>query len=151
MYEQSVCLDKFRFAATRIYKIFLYKIYIPLKIKRENRMFTTQDLTSLLILIYTIINIIMNKLPVINNIKSCGNNKDNGIIKLVTNRVLDLIMIEINKDDMRDNIKNKIIHPLLYMIYNQLYPYIYCFIIIIFLMFIILIVILVFFILYLKK
>lgn len=90
-------------------------------------------------------------MPNVNPIKATSSNKNGDVIKLITNRVLDLIMIEINKADMRENIKNKIIHPLLYMIYCQLYPYIYTFIIIILLMFVILIVILIFFILYLKK
>jgi hypothetical protein len=89
--------------------------------------------------------------PLIDSSKAHTTNKSGDVIKLITNRVLDLIMIEINKDDMKENIKNKIIHPLLYMIYSQLYPYIYTFIIIIILMFAILITILIFFILYLKK
>jgi hypothetical protein len=79
----------------------------------------------------------MNQIPNINTIKGgVTNNKNGEIIKLITNRVLDLIMIEINKDDMQENIKKRIIHPLLYMLYCQLYPYIYT---------------LIFFILYLKK
>jgi len=94
----------------------------------------------------------MNQIPNISTIKGgVTNNKNGEIIKLITNRVLDLIMIEINKDEMKENIKKRIIHPLLYMLYCQLYPYIYTFIVIILLMFIILIVILIFFILYLKK
>lgn len=78
-------------------------------------------------------------------------NRNGEIIKMLTNRVLDLIMIEINKDDMKENIKKKIVNPLMYMIYSQLCPYIYTFITVILLMFVILIVILVFFIFYLKK
>lgn len=73
------------------------------------------------------------------------------LIKVISNRVLDLIMGEINKDDMKVNIKKKIIDPLLYLLYCQLYPYIYTFVIIILLMFVILIVLLIFFIIYLKK
>ena len=89
--------------------------------------------------------------PVVNTIGSKAPQKTGDIIKLITNKVLDLVMIELNTDDMKANIKNKIIHPLLYMIYCQLYPYIYTFIIVFVLMFAILITILVFFILYLKK
>lgn len=79
--------------------------------------------------------------------KACNND----LVKLVTNKVVDMIMVELNKDEMKKNIHEKIIHPLMYMIYKQLYPYIYAFIIVIFLMFIILICLLVIFIIYLRK
>jgi hypothetical protein len=87
------------------------------------------------------------------NITSIKNsaNFDRDIIKTLTNKVLELVMIELNKHDMRILIKDKIVHPLLYLIYCQLYPYIYTIVIIILLMFVILIVLLVFFIIYLKK
>ena len=75
----------------------------------------------------------------------------NEIIKTITNRVLELVMVEIGKTDMQENIRSKIIHPLLFMIYKQLYPYIYGFLAVIFLMFIMLVVLVVFFIIYLKK
>lgn len=73
------------------------------------------------------------------------------LVKVITNKVLDLIVVEINKDEMKDTIKNKVIHPMLYMIYCQIYPYIFTVVIIILLMFIILIILLVFFLLYLRK
>jgi hypothetical protein len=73
------------------------------------------------------------------------------IIKSITNRVLELVMVEIGQADMQENIRNKIIHPLLFMIYKQLYPYIYGFLAVIFLMFVMLVVLVVFFIIYLKR
>lgn len=78
---------------------------------------------------------------------SCSQN----LIKNLTNRVLDLVVLEIGKAEMQDQIKTKVIHPLLFMIYQQLYPYIYVFIAVIFLMFIMLIILLVFFIVWLRK
>ena len=75
----------------------------------------------------------------------------NNLIKTLTNRVLDLVMLEIGKSEMQDQIKTKVIHPLLFMIYQQMYPYIYVFIAVISLMFIMLIVLLIFFIVWLKK
>ncbi len=97
-----------------------------------------------------------NSIPVINSVSAKKTSvkdgvKDGGIIKIIVNKLLDLIMIEINNVEMKENIQKKIVHPLLYMIYCQLYPYIYTFIIIIILMFLILITILICFILYLKK
>lgn len=91
-------------------------------------------------------------IPVINTISPKPQSlKDGGVIKIIVNKLLDLIMIEINNAEMKENIQKKIIHPLLYMIYSQLYPYIYTFIIIIILMFLILISLLICFIVYLKK
>lgn len=75
----------------------------------------------------------------------------NDLVKALTNRVLELVMLEINKSSTQDHIKTKIVHPLLFMIYKQLYPYLYAFITIILLMFIMLVVLLVYFIIYLKK
>lgn len=95
---------------------------------------------------------INNLMPVINSISPTTKSlKDGGVIKIIVNKLLDLIMIEINNVEMKENIQKKIIHPLLYMIYSQLYPYIYTFIIIIILMFLILISLLICFIIYLKK
>lgn len=88
-------------------------------------------------------------IPPCNN--SSNTQKRNELVKLITNKVLDLIVVEINKDEMKDTIKNKVIHPMLYMIYCQIYPYIFTVVIIILLMFIILIILLVFFLLYLRK
>ena len=83
---------------------------------------------------------------------NCGSKDRNSeIIKMVANRILDMVMLEISKDEMKDNIKKKIVNPLMYIIYTQLCPYIYTFVTIILLMFVILIVILIFFIIYLKK
>ncbi len=76
---------------------------------------------------------------------------NNSIIQTLTNKVLELVMIEIGKADMRENIKTKIIDPLLLVIYKQLYPYIYGFLAMIFLMFVMLVVLVIFFIVYLKK
>jgi hypothetical protein len=73
------------------------------------------------------------------------------VIKIITNKVLELVMVEINKADMQENIRSNVIHPLLFMIYKQLYPYIYGFLGVIFLMFVMLVALLVFFIVYLKK
>lgn len=83
--------------------------------------------------------------------KPCSSAYGNDLVKTITNKVVDMIMAELNKDEMKQNIQDKIIHPLMYMIYKQLYPYIFTFIIVIFLMFIILICLLVFFIIYLRK
>lgn len=79
-----------------------------------------------------------------------ANNKCN-IVTQITNKILDLLIIEINKNEMKDTIRMKIIHPLIEMIYNQLYPYIYTFIIIFFLMFVMMVVLLVTFLIYLRK
>ncbi len=98
------------------------------------------------------VNIPINNIPSINSISSNKKSlKDGGIIKIIVNKLLDLIVIEINNAEMKENIQKKIIYPLLYMIYSQLYPYIYTFIIIIILMFLILISLLICFIMYLKK
>jgi len=80
--------------------------------------------------------------------ESCSSNE---IVKVITNRLLELVMVEINKSTMQENIKTKIVHPLLFMIYKEFYPYLYGFIAIILLMFIMLVVLLVYFIIYLKK
>ena len=75
----------------------------------------------------------------------------NALIGVLTNKVLDLVMVEINKTSTQDQIKTKIVHPLLFMLYKQLYPYLYGFIAVILLMFVMLVVLLVFFIIYLKR
>lgn len=77
--------------------------------------------------------------------------ENNDVIKLITNKLLELIVIDINKPLMKENIKKKLIYPLLYLLYYQFYPYIYSFIIILVLIFVILILLLIFCILYLKK
>ena len=50
--------------------------------------------------------------------------KINDLVKIITNKVLDLVILEINKNEMKVVITNKIIHPLMNLIYSQLYPYI---------------------------
>jgi hypothetical protein len=75
----------------------------------------------------------------------------NELVSTITNKVLELVIVEISRDDMKETIKAKVIHPLLYMVYCQLYPYIFTILIIIILMFLILLTLLVVFIVYLKK
>lgn len=79
------------------------------------------------------------------------NKYNNNLIGALTNRILEMIIIEINKTDMQCKIQNSIINPLMYLIYKQLYPYLYAFIITIFLMFIMLIALLICFFIYLRK
>jgi hypothetical protein len=47
------------------------------------------------------------------------------VVKKLTNRVIDMIVIEMNNEEMRDTIKKKILNPLLGMIYVEVYPYVY--------------------------
>lgn len=75
----------------------------------------------------------------------------NNLVGVLSNKLLEMIIIEINKSDMQHKIQTKLIHPLMYLLYKQLYPYIYAFIIIIFLMFVMLIALLVAFFMYLKR
>jgi len=75
----------------------------------------------------------------------------NEIIQQITNRVLDLVIIEINKTEMKQTIQTRVIHPLMEMIFKQLYPYIYTLVIVVFLMFIMLIVMLTTLLMYLRK
>lgn len=79
------------------------------------------------------------------------NNSSNTLVGAVTNKILEMIIIEITKTDMQCKIQNSIINPLMYLIYKQLYPYLYAFIILIFLMFVMLIALLVCFFIYLRK
>lgn len=75
----------------------------------------------------------------------------NELIHTITNKVLELVILEISKEDMKETIKAKIIHPLLYMIYCQFYPYIFFAFVIFILMFLILLALLVVLILYLRR
>lgn len=75
----------------------------------------------------------------------------NNLVGVLTNKIVEMVMIEINKSDMQNKIQTSIIHPLMYLLYKQLYPYLYAFIIIFFLMFIMMITLLVCFFTYLKK
>lgn len=77
--------------------------------------------------------------------------QNNTLVGTVTNKILEMLMIEINKPEMQCKIKNSIINPLMYLIYKQLYPYLYAFVILIFLMFIMLIALLVCFFIYLRR
>ena len=83
--------------------------------------------------------------------KSSAFEQNAELITIITNKLLDLIILEISKNEMKETIKAKIIHPLLYILYCQLYPYIYGFVILMVLMFSMLAVLLIFFIIYLKK
>lgn len=76
---------------------------------------------------------------------------NNDLIKILTNKVLDLVILEVTKPEMKEIIKDKVVNPLCYVIYLQLYPYLYSFIILIVLMFFMLILILIFFLMYLRK
>lgn len=71
--------------------------------------------------------------------------------KAITNKIFDVIMAEINKDEMKETIRMKLVNPLIVIIYKQLYPYIYTFIIVMFLMFVMLIILLISFLIYLRK
>lgn len=48
----------------------------------------------------------------------------NKAIKLMTSKVVNMIVNEMNKSDMQDIIRQKIINPVINMMYTQLYPYI---------------------------
>lgn len=75
----------------------------------------------------------------------------NNLVGVLTNKLLEMVIMEVNKNDMQQKIQTKLIHPLMYLLYKQLYPYLYAFIIIIFLMFVMLITLLVAFFMYLKR
>lgn len=75
----------------------------------------------------------------------------NNLVGVLTNKLLEMVIVEINKSDMQQKIQTKLVHPLMYLLYRQLYPYLYAFIIIIFLMFIMLITLLIAFFMYLKR
>lgn len=48
----------------------------------------------------------------------------NKAIKLMTTKVVNMIVNEMNKSDMQMMIRQKIINPVIQMIYAELYPYI---------------------------
>lgn len=75
----------------------------------------------------------------------------NNLVGVLTNKLLEMVIMELNKSDMQQKIQTNLIHPLMYLLYKQLYPYLYAFIIIIFLMFVMLITLLVAFFMYLKR
>lgn len=77
--------------------------------------------------------------------------KPTSLVGGLTNRLVEMMMVEIKKPDMQTKIKNQIIHPVMDMIYKQLYPYIYTFITVFFLIFCMLFALLVCFFIYLKK
>lgn len=82
------------------------------------------------------------------NTAICNNNT---LVWSLTNKLVDMIIAEINKKEMQCKIEDKIIHPVMDMIYKQLYPYIYTFVIIIVLMFLMLITLSISFFIYLRK
>lgn len=71
--------------------------------------------------------------------------------KMVANKLLDTIVAELNKAEMKETIRNKIVVPLMTMIYKQLYPYIYTFVIMVALMFVMVVGLLVAFLIHLRK
>lgn len=86
-----------------------------------------------------------------NNGSKTDNVGCNNLVGVLTNRLLEMVIAEVNKSDMQQKIQTKLIHPIINLLYKQLYPYIYTFIIIFFLMFIMLITLLVAFFMYLKR
>lgn len=52
------------------------------------------------------------------------------MVQKLTNKLIDMVINEINKDDMRIVIRKKILNPLLQLIYIELSPYIYGFLVI---------------------
>lgn len=83
--------------------------------------------------------------------KPSGDCKPASLVGGLTNRLVEMMMMEIQKPDMKTKIQDQIIHPVMAMIYKQLYPYIYTFIIVFFLIFFMLCALLVCFFIYLKK
>jgi hypothetical protein len=79
------------------------------------------------------------------------NTSSSNLVGALTNKILEMIILEVNKSDMQCKIQNSIINPLMYKLYKQLYPYLYAFIIIVFLMFTMLIALLICFFIYLRK
>ena len=75
----------------------------------------------------------------------------NTIIQQLLNKIIDLVTVEINKDDMKEIIRTKVVHPLLELIFKQLYPYILTLVLVVSLMFVMLIVMLVTLLMYLRK
>lgn len=50
--------------------------------------------------------------------------EDNNIVTMITNKVVNLIITEINNPSMRTMIRQKVITPVINMMYGELYPYI---------------------------
>lgn len=48
----------------------------------------------------------------------------NNAIKMITSKVINMVISEMNKSDMQSIIRQKIITPVINMIYTELYPYI---------------------------
>lgn len=83
---------------------------------------------------------------------SATGNACNNAVKVLTNKVLNMVVSEINKSDMQVMIKQKIILPLINMIYTELYPYIVALIVtIIIILFLSLLTFLFFMMFYFKK
>jgi hypothetical protein len=47
------------------------------------------------------------------------------MLKKVTHRFIDMIILEMNNDEMKNTIRTKLLNPLLSMIYVEVYPYVY--------------------------
>lgn len=54
----------------------------------------------------------------------CDRKMKGSFIKLVTNKLVTLIAIEVEKPETKTLVREKIIIPVIHMIYSQLYPYI---------------------------
>lgn len=52
-------------------------------------------------------------------------NGNDTMLRKLTNRFLDMIVLEMNNEEMKDTIRSKLITPLLHMIFTEIYPYIY--------------------------
>lgn len=74
-----------------------------------------------------------------------------GIVHQLMNKIVDMLIVEINKNEMQDTIRTRVVHPLLEMIFKQLYPYIFTLVLVVSLMFVMLIVMLVTLLMYLRK
>lgn len=55
------------------------------------------------------------------------------MMRKLANRVLEMVINEMNKEEMKTTIRVKLLNPLLHMIFTEVYPYIYVVGIIIFL------------------
>lgn len=73
------------------------------------------------------------------------------LVGTLTNKLLEMIILEINRNEMQLKIKKQIINPLMHMLYQQLYPYIYAFVIIICLILFMVITLVICFFLFLRK
>lgn len=77
--------------------------------------------------------------------------KNCSMVSTITNKLIGMIITEIQKPEMQNQIQSHIINPVIFIIYKQLYPYIYGFVVVVALMFIMLLALLICFILHMKK